>query len=66
MEEDLDVLLKIVLIGDSGVGKTVLLRRYTDGVFLENTKNTIGVDFQSLDMNIKNKMIKCQFWDTAG
>lgn len=45
MEEELDMLFKIVLIGDSGVGKTVILKRYTDGVFLENTKNTIGVDF---------------------
>lgn len=45
MEEDIDILLKIVLIGDSGVGKTVILKRYIDDVFLEDTKATIGVDF---------------------
>jgi len=58
MEEDIDFLLKVVLIGDSGVGKTVILKWYTDDVFLEDTKATIGVDFQSMDLNIHGKMIK--------
>ena len=66
MDEDLDMLFKIVMVGDSGVGKTVLLRRFTDGVFLEDTKNTIGVDFQNMDLNINGKSVKAQFWDTAG
>lgn len=45
MDEDIDILLKIVLIGDSGVGKTVIMKRYCDDMFLDDTKPTIGVDF---------------------
>lgn len=66
MEEDLDMIFKVVLVGDPGVGKTVLLGWYADGVFIEDTWSTIGVDFKSLDFNIKGKMVKAQFWDTAG
>ncbi len=66
MIEELDYLLKIVIIGDSGVGKTNILKRYTDDVFEKHTKNTIGVDFYSVDMTIHSRSIKVQFWDTAG
>jgi small GTP-binding protein len=66
LEEDLDFYLKVVIVGDSGVGKTNLLTRYTKNTFYENTKNTIGVDFFGVDMNIRGKSIKTQFWDTAG
>ena len=63
---DIDITIKIVLIGESGVGKTNLLHRYTDRKFLENTKSTLGVDFISLDQEIGDSKVKVQFWDTAG
>ncbi len=65
-DEESDFLLKIVLIGDSGVGKTNLLGRFTRNTFEENTRNTIGVDFSAHDMQVNNKTVKAQFWDTAG
>ena len=63
---EMDFLLKFVMVGDSGVGKTNLISRYTLDQFQENTKNTIGVDFASKDIKIDSKQIKVQFWDTAG
>ena len=61
-----DFLQKIVIIGDSGVGKTNILSRFIKNQFNENSKNTIGVDFYSLDLIIEGKGVKIQFWDTAG
>ena len=63
---NIDTAIKIVLIGDSAVGKTNLLHRYTDQTFLRNTKSTLGVDFISLEQEIDNAKVKIQFWDTAG
>ncbi len=64
--DSLDFLLKIVLVGDSGVGKTNLLSRFTRNSFDSNTRNTIGVDFSAMELIIKGKSVKVQFWDTAG
>ena len=64
--DSVDHLLKVVLVGDSGVGKTNLLSRYTRDVFDVNTRNTIGVDFSASDLKIDNELVKVQFWDTAG
>ena len=66
MDEQLEFLLKVVMVGDSGVGKTNLLSRYSRNLFEENTKNTIGVDFSALDLVVNKKAVKVQFWDTAG
>jgi hypothetical protein len=63
---NVDTTIKIVLVGDSAVGKTNLLHRYTDHTFLRNTKSTLGVDFISLEQQIDNAKVKIQFWDTAG
>lgn len=67
VEEDFDFLFKIVIIGDSGVGKTNLLSQFIRREFCDDNKPTIGVEFSTktilLDDNIN---IKCQFWDTAG
>ena len=59
-------LVKIVLIGNSGVGKTNLLSRFATDQFSENTMNTIGVDFSSINVTINDKLAKVQIWDTAG
>ncbi|MQM08095.1 hypothetical protein Taro_040946 [Colocasia esculenta] len=61
-----DYLFKIVLIGDSAVGKSNLLARFARNEFYPNSKSTIGVEFQTQKMNIDGKEIKAQIWDTAG
>lgn len=66
MMNDYDVLFKIVVIGDGGVGKTALLERYIHKTFDAQTKATIGVDFYTQLMSIEEHNIKLQFWDTAG
>ncbi|KAL6122738.1 hypothetical protein NUSPORA_00269 [Nucleospora cyclopteri] len=66
MQNEHDYLFKIILIGDSGVGKTCLMQRYTDNIYKENNSATIGVDFKIKTINIDNKKVKLQVWDTAG
>nr|GEV47093.1 Ras-related protein RABA5a [Tanacetum cinerariifolium] len=61
-----DYLFKIVLIGDSAVGKSNLLARFARDEFYPNSKSTIGVEFQTQKIIIKGKEIKAQIWDTAG
>lgn len=61
-----DYLFKIVLIGDSAVGKSNLLARFARDEFYPNSKSTIGVEFQTQKMDIDGKEIKAQIWDTAG
>lgn len=61
-----DYLFKIVLTGDSAVGKSNLLSRYARNEFYPNSKATIGVEFQTQSMGIDGKRIKAQIWDTAG
>ncbi|KAJ3427927.1 ras-related protein raba1f-like [Anaeramoeba flamelloides] len=65
-DEDYDFLYKIVLIGDSGVGKTNLLSRYCRNEFDLQSKTTIGVEFATKTLQIDGKIIKAQIWDTAG
>ncbi|XP_075495130.1 ras-related protein RABA5a-like [Primulina tabacum] len=61
-----DYLFKIVLIGDSAVGKSNLLARFARDEFYPNSKSTIGVEFQTQKMVINGKEVKAQIWDTAG
>ncbi|CAF1803229.1 hypothetical protein Bca4012_028673 [Brassica carinata] len=61
-----EYLFKIVIIGDSAVGKSNLLTRYARNEFNPNSKATIGVEFQTQSMLIDNKEVKAQIWDTAG
>ncbi|KAI0831668.1 GTPase [Trametes gibbosa] len=62
-----DYLFKVVLIGDSGVGKSyVLLSRFTRNEFNLETKSTIGVEFATRSINVDGKTLKAQIWDTAG
>ncbi|CAG5114454.1 unnamed protein product [Candidula unifasciata] len=66
VDDHYDYIWKIVLVGDSGVGKTNLLSRFTKNEFLSESKSTIGVEFATRHVTIKGKVIRAQIWDTAG
>ena len=59
-------IFKILTIGESGVGKTCILRRFVEDKFLKNHLATIGIDFKTKTLNINNQEIKLKIWDTAG
>ena len=65
-EEDYEMMVKIILIGDSAVGKTNIMSKYLRDQFQENSKATVGVEFGSKLFKIDNHNIKAQIWDTAG
>jgi len=65
-DDDYDYLFKVVLIGDSGVGKSNLLSRFTRNEFNLESKTTIGVEFATKSIVTEGKTIKAQIWDTAG
>ena len=64
--KDYDYIFKLVLIGDTCVGKSCILVRFSDDIFDDNYVTTIGVDFRFKTMIINNKIAKIQIWDTAG
>ena len=61
-----DYKLKVVVVGDSGVGKTNLIKRFITNTFSENSKATVGVEFISKSYKINNQVFKIEIWDTAG
>ena len=61
-----DHLVKLLLIGDSGVGKSCLLLRFSDDQFTASFITTIGIDFKIRTIELEGKRIKLQIWDTAG
>ncbi|KAI3826603.1 hypothetical protein L1987_00651 [Smallanthus sonchifolius] len=65
-DEGEEYLFKVVIIGDSAVGKSNLLSRYARNEFNPHSKATIGVEFQTQSMEIDGKEVKAQIWDTAG
>ncbi|CAJ1415956.1 unnamed protein product [Effrenium voratum] len=65
-DAEYDYLFRMLLIGDSGVGKSCLLLRFADDTYSENYVSTIGVDFRIRTMLIDGKRVKTQIWDTAG
>jgi len=66
MKPDYDYLFILVLIGDSGVGKSCLLLRFADDKWTDSYISTIGVDFKIRTIELDGKTIKLQIWDTAG
>jgi len=65
-EQQFDYLFKVLLIGDSGVGKSSLLLRYSENNFSDAYISTIGVDFKIKTLHLDDKAVKLQIWDTAG
>ena len=65
-KKDYDYLFKILILGDSFVGKTNILKRFIHNEFDSTTKETVGVEFDSKNYNFGEKTIKAQIWDTAG
>jgi len=61
-----DHLVKLLLIGDSGVGKSCLLLRFSDDQFTASFITTIGIDFKVKTVDLEGKRVKLQIWDTAG
>lgn len=66
MAKTYDYLFKLLLIGDSGVGKTCLLFRFSEDAFNTTFISTIGIDFKIRTIELNGKRIKLQIWDTAG
>jgi len=66
MAKTYDYLFKLLLIGDSGVGKTCLLFRFAEDSFNNSFISTIGIDFKIRTIELDGKKIKLQIWDTAG
>jgi small GTP-binding protein len=66
MNTNFDHLIKLLMLGDPAVGKTNFLIRFTENTFIENYMNTIGFDYKSETINVDNKVVKLQIWDTAG
>ncbi|KAK9516926.1 hypothetical protein VZT92_024832 [Zoarces viviparus] len=66
IEESFDFLFKIILVGDSDVGKTCVVQSFKSGIFIAKQQNTIGVDFTVRTLDIDGKKVKMQVWDTAG
>ena len=66
MTTEPNITFKILTIGESGVGKTCVLRRFVENKFLKNHLATIGIDFKTKTLNINNQEIKLKIWDTAG
>ena len=65
-EDNYEMMFKVVLVGDSFVGKTNIMSKYLKNEFHEDSKATVGVEFGSRQFNIEGHSIKAQVWDTAG
>ncbi len=66
MDNDHDYLIKIIVIGDTNVGKTNIITRLTKNIFIESSNATVSCECSSKMVLIENKRIKAQVWDTAG
>ncbi|KAM4542609.1 ras-related protein Rab-15-like [Odontesthes bonariensis] len=66
MAKQYDILLRLLILGDSGVGKTCMLRRFTEGEFDPSHISTIGVDFKMKTVEVDGIKVRVQIWDTAG
>ena len=60
------ILLKVIILGDSGVGKTSLMNQYVNKKFSNQYKATIGADFLTKEVMVDDRLVTMQIWDTAG
>ena len=65
-KKDSDITIKLLLIGNAYVGKTLIVQKFIDNTFSKSTVSTIGVDLQSKIIDINGKKVKYLIWDTAG
>ena len=65
-EEHSDIKVKIMLIGDSNVGKTSIIKRYCKNIFSKSHISTVGIDLETKNIKIGKQIINLQLWDTAG
>uniref|UniRef100_A0A3B4A1H8 Ras-related protein Rab-23 n=1 Tax=Periophthalmus magnuspinnatus TaxID=409849 RepID=A0A3B4A1H8_9GOBI len=66
LEEDMEVAIKVVVVGNGAVGKSSMIQRYCKGIFTKDYKKTIGVDFLERQIVINNEDVRLMLWDTAG
>uniref|UniRef100_A0A3Q2Y2M9 Ras-related protein Rab-23 n=1 Tax=Hippocampus comes TaxID=109280 RepID=A0A3Q2Y2M9_HIPCM len=66
LEEDMEVAIKVVVVGNGAVGKSSMIQRYCKGVFTKDYKKTIGVDFLERQITVNDEDVRLMLWDTAG
>ncbi|XP_072912631.1 ras-related protein Rab-23 isoform X2 [Hemitrygon akajei] len=66
MEEDIEVAIKVVVVGNGAVGKSSMIQRYCKGIFTKDYKKTIGVDFLERQIQVNDEDVRLMLWDTAG
>uniref|UniRef100_G3NS38 RAB23, member RAS oncogene family n=1 Tax=Gasterosteus aculeatus aculeatus TaxID=481459 RepID=G3NS38_GASAC len=66
LEEDMEVAIKVVVVGNGAVGKSSMIQRYCKGVFTKDYKKTIGVDFLERQIIVNDEEVRLMLWDTAG
>uniref|UniRef100_A0A3P8VT21 Ras-related protein Rab-23 n=1 Tax=Cynoglossus semilaevis TaxID=244447 RepID=A0A3P8VT21_CYNSE len=66
LEEDMEVAIKVVVVGNGAVGKSSMIQRYCKGIFTKDYKKTIGVDFLERQIVVNSEEVRLMLWDTAG
>ncbi|CAD5123192.1 DgyrCDS11556 [Dimorphilus gyrociliatus] len=66
MAKQFDIVVKLLLVGDSGVGKTCMIQRFANHNFRKDYHSTIGIDFQMRNIDLDGQQVRVQIWDTAG
>ncbi|XP_075411052.1 ras-related protein Rab-23 [Tenrec ecaudatus] len=66
LEEDMEVAIKMVVVGNGAVGKSSMIQRYCKGLFTKDYKKTIGVDFLERQIQVNDEDVRLMLWDTAG
>uniref|UniRef100_A0A8C7U9Z0 Ras-related protein Rab-23 n=1 Tax=Oncorhynchus mykiss TaxID=8022 RepID=A0A8C7U9Z0_ONCMY len=66
LEEDMEVAIKVVVVGNGAVGKSSMIQRYCKGIFTKDYKKTIGVDFLERQLLVNDEDVRLMLWDTAG
>ena len=65
-KKNYDLLFKLMFVGDTNVGKTAIILRYSDNTFRPSLTPTLGIDFRVKTITLRGTIIKLQIWDTAG